>query len=360
MKQSSQLPPPPPPSALKQSGESNVSMCDICCENVATLFCESCPPNMNTLCDDCSQLRHKAAARAGHVLVPWTPNLAVLMCAAHPDQRCALYCKGCMMPCCTVCSNGGHKNHDLSPIDEVEAACSSRIQAALTKLDGIAAAVQTSAQNIDDVHKAVTGRSITDVAKTPSAAAPRGTVATKSAEIRQYFDELRNQINVRESQVLENLRVAAESTTTSLCSEYDTESVLVSRAYSLRCYIRELQNKHSPLLLLQAEAKINADVDALEHAVSSLSVLTPGAGEIATVAFPQQQSDLTQLLQGVTCTTHAPFAAQAQTPARQTQPANQSGAHHPGPYVSITLSPQPCTFHYSIIACYLFCMPFQT
>jgi hypothetical protein len=171
---------------------------------------------------------------------------------------------------------------------------------------------------------------------------------------------LRNQINMRESQVLEELRVAAESTTTSLCSEYDTESVLVSRAYSLRCYIRELQNKHSPLLLLQAEAKINADVDALEHAASSLSVLTPGAGEIAAVAFPQQQSDLIQLLQGVTCTTHAPFAAQAQTPARQTQPANQSGAHHPGQYVSITLSPQPCLFHYSIIACYLFCMPFQT
>jgi hypothetical protein len=226
------------------------------------------------------------------------------------------------------------------------------MQAALTKLDGIAAAVQTSAQKIDDVHKAVTGRSITDVAKTPSAAAPSATVATKSAEIRRYFDQLRNQINVRESQVLEELRVAAESTTTSLCSEYDTESVLVSRAYSLRYHIRELQNKHSPLRLLQAEAKINADVDALEHVVSSLSVLTPGAGEIATVAFPQQQSGLTQLLQGVTCTTHAPFAARA--------PTSRSRAHHPGQYVSIKLSPQPCTFNYYIIACYLFCMPFQT
>jgi hypothetical protein len=138
--------------------------------------------------------------------------------------------------------------------------------------------------------------------------------------------------------------VAAESTTTSLCSEYDTESVLVSRAYSLRYHIRDLQNKHSPLLLLQAEAKINADVDSLEHAVSSLSVLTPGAGEIAAVAFPRQQSGLTQLLQGVTCSTHTPFATRAQTyrssqtPARQTLPANQSGAHHSGQYVSITLS----------------------
>jgi hypothetical protein len=360
MKQSSQLPPPPPPSTRKQSGVSNASMCEICGENVATLFCESCPPTTNTLCDDCSQFLHKAAARARHIIVPWTPNL-VLMCAAHPDQRCALYCKGCIMPCCTVCSHGGHKNHNLGPIEEVEAACTSRIQAALSKLDGIAAAVQTSAQKIDDVHKAVTGRSITDVAKTPSAAAPRGTVATKSAEIRRYFDQLRSQINMRESQVLEELRVAAESTTTSLCSEYDTESVLVSRAYSLRYHIRELQNKHSPLRLLQAEAKINADVDSLEHAVSSLTVLTPGAGEIATVAFPQQQSGLTQLLQGVTCTFHAPFAAQAQTSrSRQTLPANQSGAHHPGQYVSITLSPQPCIFHYSMIACFIFCMPFQT
>jgi hypothetical protein len=371
MDQSCQLPPPPRPSTFRQSGVSNVAVCEICGENAATLFCESCPVTKNTLCDDCSQLTHKAATRAGHVLAPWTPDLAVLMCAAHPDQRCALYCKGCIMPCCTVCSHGGHKNHDLSPIEEVEGACTSRMQAALTKLDVIAAAVQTSAQKIDDVHKAVTGRSITDVAKTPSAAAPRGTVATKSAEIRQYFDKLRSDvvtsINTRESQVLEELRVAAESTTTSLCSEYDTESVLVSRAYFLRYHIRDLQNKHSPLLLLQSEAKINADVDALEHAASSLPVLTPGADEIATVAFPQQQSGLTQLLQGVTCTTHAPFAARAPTsrsrqtpPARQTQPANQSGAHHTGPYVSITLSPQPCTFHYSLIACYLFCMPFQT
>jgi hypothetical protein len=237
--------------------------------------------------------------------------------------------------------------------------------------------VQEAARDVETAYRAVTGRSIIDTAvdKTQTrthttasaataataatattAAAATPTAATATAmEVSRYFDNLRDEISIRESAVMEELRVMREHPAVMLIAAYDSASLLASRAYSLGFQIRQELERHPqqhPHLLLQLEGRFSEGVTALQQAVAQADFTALPA--IPSVVFSRSLSDVDtfkQILSRVKCA-QALTAGPPQQHRNMTNPTSSGvGAdavgtshgvraqqHHTSTYVSLFTS----------------------
>jgi hypothetical protein len=124
------------------------------------------------------------------------PNLFrdVPMCAKHPTHKLDLFCLDCDEAVCTRCSIlAPHQMHRREEISEAFTAFQEQMQAPLSEAQRVAAAcaqgIQAVQRNIEGIH---------------------GRLAEEERRARQYFGELRDTLNQRETALHSELQACAQ------------------------------------------------------------------------------------------------------------------------------------------------------
>jgi len=93
-------------------------LCSECDVAEANCFCSECAAD---LCDDCAGELHRFRATQQHLLVPLADKAARLQrqCAEHAGQTRCLFCVGCAVPVCALCTVETHTKHDVHSLATV-------------------------------------------------------------------------------------------------------------------------------------------------------------------------------------------------------------------------------------------------
>eukprot|EP01080_Neovahlkampfia_damariscottae_P002886 gene2886-4729_t len=109
-------------------------LCDICSENIATLFCKDCEQGI--LCQSCSKFFHSTKKRSHHI--PESLNkkqTSKINCSRHNKERLKLYCKDCECLVCLSCVTENHSGHFCcQPSEGINELCTKLLQEEI-KLD---------------------------------------------------------------------------------------------------------------------------------------------------------------------------------------------------------------------------------
>jgi hypothetical protein len=152
--------PPSPPLRVSQlpSTDQGHPMCNFCGETKVAFYCKDCTAN-KALCGDCCEMKHSKAAMASHTPTPYTSSDMPIACQVptHENQECLMYCRGCNVAICILCSHIGHVGHDICVLSDEATACKARLAKAIRELEERAQAIQLANAAVSGVSESLFG-----------------------------------------------------------------------------------------------------------------------------------------------------------------------------------------------------------
>ena len=157
-------------------------------------YCLSC--NID-ICDKCKTRKlhrpHKILPRT-HSEVVRARKTVRHPCKEHPEQEYIIFCKGCQVPCCPDCMLGKHNQHFFIEIEEAADEARRSLPAILASLEETTLPAEeyayTSAANYVGKYK--------------------DSILTTKEESKQRFQDLRETINLMESESRKNIDMRRE------------------------------------------------------------------------------------------------------------------------------------------------------
>lgn len=164
-------------------------LCDSCQETPSTFYCLQCK---GWLCNRCESLIHTNHLFAKHNRIPATEYVQPVLCRVHPDEPVTHLCATCQEMCCVDCLVGNI--HPPGP-DHVLQSVANGVGIVRTEISNALDALRQRSAELEEALDTLSGTS-QDLEES---------VDVVRARTRECFERLRQVLNEREAELLENV-----------------------------------------------------------------------------------------------------------------------------------------------------------
>ena len=91
----------------------NDGQCEFCDQRDATTLCSNCN---QIFCDDCKAGHKRLKIALNHEFLPldkYDPRKKIATCPIHPEHQLSVFCQGCKVNICAMCSTASHNGHNV-------------------------------------------------------------------------------------------------------------------------------------------------------------------------------------------------------------------------------------------------------
>jgi sugar lactone lactonase YvrE len=232
-----------------------------------------------------------------HLRLPWSPRLAADICVEH-NQECLMYCRDDKRAICTLCTFGAHKGHDAALLQEEGDKCRERLRGAVVQLEAATQQVQVAGTSLSTLFEEVTGRSPLDTSKIGQVKHSGGTSYAAVLTINRRFDELRDLLESRRRELIDQVYAISNDKAAVLTKQMDAISMYVARNYSVCIKARQSIDNERNTVLLQSEGELLLPITR-QLDLRADQPISPETCSDISISFSNLQEDATQSIERV-------------------------------------------------------------